>query len=100
MSDNNPVEISGQDRSHRRAKRRAIFYTKSEDAAHAGVALDSHDVAVEEVIPDGFASGEVEDQIRNDQGPSRDMKEEMLLERWQPRQREDFEVARPFGRRG
>ena len=68
MSDNNSVEISGQDCRHRRAKRRAIFYTKSEDAAHAGVALDSHDVAVEEVIPGGFVSGEIEDQIRNDQG--------------------------------
>jgi hypothetical protein len=100
MSDNNSVEISGQDCSHRCAKRRAIFYAKSEDAAHPGVALDPHDVAMEEVIPGGFVSGEVEDQIRNDQGPSWDMKEEMLLEPWQPRQRKDFEVARPLGRRG
>ena len=54
MPDDNSVEISGQDRCHRRAERRAIFNAKSEDAAHARVPLDSRDVAVEEVIPAVF----------------------------------------------
>jgi hypothetical protein len=55
---------------------------------------------VEKVIPAGFLRDKIEDQIRDDQGPTGDMQEDVFLKAWQPCQRKDLEFTGPVDRRG
>jgi hypothetical protein len=80
MPYDNAIEIRGEDCAYGRAKCGAISNAKPEDAAHAWIAFDTSNVAVEEVIPAGFVRCEIEDKICQDQGSTRDVKEQMLLE--------------------
>ena len=65
MPDDDSVEISGQERCHRRAEGRAIANAKSEYAAKAGIPLYASDVTVEEMIPALFVRCKIEEEIRH-----------------------------------
>ena len=65
MPDDDSVEISGQERCHRRAEGRAIANAKSEYAANARIPLYASDVAVEEMIPAIFVRCKIEEEIRH-----------------------------------
>jgi hypothetical protein len=80
MPYDNAIEIRGEDCAYGRAKCGAILNAKPEDAAHAWIPFDTGNVAVEEVIPACFLRCEIEDKICQDQGSTRDVKEQMLLE--------------------
>jgi hypothetical protein len=82
VPDDDSVEVSGEERCHRRAKCRAISNAKSEKSAEPRIPLDASEVTVEAMIPALFVRREIEEEIRDDQRASRNMQEEMLLEAW------------------
>jgi hypothetical protein len=100
MTNDNPIEIRSQNRCHRSAKCRAIADVKSEDAGETRVSFYSGEVMVEKVIPPGLAGVEIEDEVRNDQGSTGNMQQDVFLKVWHPCQGENLEFTGPVGRRG
>jgi hypothetical protein len=98
MPDDDSVEISGEESSHRRAECRAISNAESEKPAQTGISFYPHDVAVEEMIPAFFLSCKIEEKIRHDQRPTGNMEQEMLVEAWDACDGENLELPRPLGR--
>jgi hypothetical protein len=52
------------------------------------------------MIPALFVRCKIEEEIRHEQGATRNMQEEMLFETWDACDSEDFKLARPIGTRG